>query len=95
MAELYRTLADEKEVEVEILGKSVQELENTVSTLESQVGVLKIECERQRLMRQEMESELEGLKNQISIMHAALHEASLRSGDELLETKLRREDAER
>lgn len=61
----------------------------------AQVGLLKRECERQRLMREEMESEMQGQKDQISYMHAALTEASTRSGDELLETKLRREDAER
>jgi DNA repair exonuclease SbcCD ATPase subunit len=46
-------------------------------------------------MREEMEGEMQGLKDQISFMHTALTEASTRSGDELLETKLRREDAER
>ncbi|KAG0565723.1 hypothetical protein KC19_7G010200 [Ceratodon purpureus] len=95
MAEVNKTLAEEKQVEVEILGRSVEELENTVYALESQVGLLKRECERQRLMREELESEMQGLKDQISYMHTALTEASTRSGDELLETKLRREDAER
>lgn len=95
MAELNKIRAEEKQVEVDILGKSVEELENTVYALESQVGLLKRECERQRLMREEMESEIQGLKNQISIMHAALHEASTRSSDERLETKIRRENAER
>ncbi|XP_024397560.1 kinesin-like protein KIN-12D isoform X2 [Physcomitrium patens] len=94
VAELNKIRAEEKQVEVDILGKSVEELENTVYALESQVGLLKRECERQRLMREEMESEIQGLKNQISIMHAALHEASTRSSDERLETKIRRENAE-
>lgn len=56
---------------------------------------MKRECDNQRLLREEMESELQGLKNQVSIMHAALTEASSRSGDELVEMKMRREDAER
>ena len=37
IAEAKKTLADEKQVEVEILGRSVEELENTVYALESQV----------------------------------------------------------
>lgn len=60
-----------------------------------QVGLLKRECERQRLLREEMESELQGLQSQISIMHAALSEASNRKSDEFLEMKLRKDDAER
>lgn len=46
-------------------------------------------------MREKMESEMQGLKDEISCLHTALTEASTTSGDELLETKLRREDAER
>jgi hypothetical protein len=37
MAEMNKTQAEEKQVEVEILGRSVEELENTVYALESQV----------------------------------------------------------
>ncbi len=37
MADLSKTRADEKQVEAEILGRSVEELENTVYALESQV----------------------------------------------------------
>lgn len=38
IAELSKSHAEEKEVEAEILGKSVEELESTVFALESQVS---------------------------------------------------------
>lgn len=61
----------------------------------SQLGLVKRESERQRLMREDMEMELEGLKNHLSVMQAALEEASARSADDILEAQFAREEAER
>lgn len=59
------------------------------------MGILKRESERQRLMREDMEMEFQGLKNHMSIMQAALDEAGARSADDLFEAQSAREDAER
>lgn len=59
------------------------------------MGILKRESERQRLLREDMEMEFQGLKNHMSIMQAALDEAGARSADELFEAQSAREDAER
>jgi hypothetical protein len=61
----------------------------------SQLGLVKRESERQRLMREDMEMELEGIKNHLSIVQAALEEASARSADDILEAQFAREEAER
>ena len=61
----------------------------------SQLGIVKRESERQRLMREDMEMELEGLKNHLSVMQAALEEATARSADDVLEAQFAREEAER
>jgi hypothetical protein len=59
------------------------------------LGLVKRESERQRLMREDMEMELEGIKNHLSIVQAALEEASARSADDILEAQFAREEAER
>lgn len=46
-------------------------------------------------MREDMEMELQGLKNHVSVMQAALDEAGARSAQELLEAQSAREAAER
>lgn len=60
-----------------------------------QLGLVRRESERQRLMREDMEMELQGLKNNMSVMQAALEEASSRSADDLLEAQCARQEAER
>lgn len=60
-----------------------------------QLGLVRRESERQRLMREDMEMELQGLKNHMSVMQAALEEASSRSADDLLEAQCARQEAER
>nr|XP_024376844.1 kinesin-like protein KIN-12F isoform X2 [Physcomitrium patens] len=94
-AEFSRTRAEEKEIEAEILGKSVMELESTVYALESQLGLVTRECEQQRLMREDMEMELQRLHNSMSVRQAALEEANARIADEILEAQFAREEAER
>ncbi|CAK9267106.1 unnamed protein product [Sphagnum jensenii] len=95
VAELSRSHAEEKQQEAEILGKSVEELETTVYVLESQLEGLKRDMERQRLMREDMEMELQVLNNHMSMLQAALDEAGARSAKELLEAQFAREEAER
>jgi hypothetical protein len=51
--------------------------------------------ERQRLMREDMEMELQVLNNHMSMLQAALDEAGARSAKELLEAQFAREEAER
>jgi hypothetical protein len=51
--------------------------------------------ERQRLMREDMEMELQVVNNHMSMLQAALDEAGARSAKELLEAQFAREEAER
>lgn len=60
-----------------------------------QLGLVRRESERQRLMREDMEMELQALKNHTSVMQAALDEASARTADDVLEAQLARQEAER
>jgi hypothetical protein len=60
-----------------------------------QLEGLKRDMERQRLMREDMEMELQVLNNHMSMLQAALDEAGARSAKELLEAQFAREEAER
>ncbi|KAF5198808.1 Kinesin-like protein kin-12f, partial [Thalictrum thalictroides] len=65
LADSRKTYAEDKEEEVKVLERSVEELENTVNVLENQVHVVKGEAERQRLLREELEAELQIIRNQM------------------------------
>ncbi|KAA3482395.1 phragmoplast orienting kinesin 2 [Gossypium australe] len=65
MAESKKTYAEEKEAEVKLLERSVEELECTINVLENKVEIIKGEAERQRLQREELESELDAIKVQM------------------------------
>ncbi|XP_031381978.1 kinesin-like protein KIN-12D [Punica granatum] len=65
MAEARESYAQDKEEEVKLLELSVRELGCTVDALENKVDIVKGEAERQRLLREELESELHSVKNQI------------------------------
>ncbi|OVA15456.1 Kinesin [Macleaya cordata] len=65
IAESRKTYAEEKEEEVKLLERSVEELECTVDVLENKVDIVKGEAERQRLQREELEMELESIRNQM------------------------------
>ncbi|PPD81977.1 hypothetical protein GOBAR_DD21105 [Gossypium barbadense] len=65
MAESKKTYAEEKEAEVKLLERSVEELECTINVLENKVDIIKGEAERQRLQREELESELDAIKVQM------------------------------
>ncbi|XP_068655925.1 kinesin-like protein KIN-12D isoform X2 [Aristolochia californica] len=65
MAEVSKTYAVDKEEEVKLLEKSVEELECTINILENKVEIVKGEAERQRLLREELEIELQAVKHQM------------------------------
>ncbi|EPS64519.1 hypothetical protein M569_10262 [Genlisea aurea] len=65
IAEFQKVHAEEKEEEVRLLEKSIQELECTINVLEHKVDIVKGEAERQSLQREELELELLGVKEQM------------------------------
>ncbi|KAL5127457.1 Kinesin-like protein KIN-12D [Glycine soja] len=65
VAELRKIYAEDREEEVKLLVRSVEELESTVNVLENQVDILKGDAERQRLQREDLELELHALKDQM------------------------------
>lgn len=60
-----------------------------------QLGILKREIEQQHLIREDMEMELQGLKNQMVLMQAAFDEASAWGEDKILEAVSQRDEAQR
>ncbi|KAF5814393.1 putative plus-end-directed kinesin ATPase [Helianthus annuus] len=70
MAETSRLHAEEKDEEVKLYEKSVEELEFIVNALENQVEMVKGEAERQRLQREELEVEFQAFKQQIHTVHS-------------------------
>ncbi|XP_058069283.1 kinesin-like protein KIN-12D [Magnolia sinica] len=84
IAEARKNYAKEKEEEVKLLEKSVEELEYTVNVLENKVEIVKGEAERQRLQREELESELQVVKHQMLTVHtsaASQNQNVTRDGD--------------
>ncbi|KAF5745669.1 phragmoplast orienting kinesin 2 [Tripterygium wilfordii] len=65
IAESRKIHVEDKEVEVKLLEKSVEELERTINVLENKVEIVKQEAERQRLQREELESELHAVNHQM------------------------------
>ncbi|XP_057869677.2 kinesin-like protein KIN-12F isoform X1 [Cryptomeria japonica] len=70
VAEARKIYAEEKEEEAKLLERSVEELERTVNALESQVDIVKREADRQRLMREDIELELQALRHQMLTMQS-------------------------
>ncbi|KAF9604065.1 hypothetical protein IFM89_001940 [Coptis chinensis] len=60
-----KTYAEDKEEEMKLLERSVEELESTIDVLENKVDIVKGEAERQRLLREELETELQVIRNQM------------------------------
>lgn len=60
-----------------------------------QLGLLKRETERQRLLREDIEMELQRLNNHTFMMQAALDESSARNVDELKEAQCVKKELER
>ncbi|RLM99326.1 phragmoplast orienting kinesin 2 [Panicum miliaceum] len=65
IAEEQKAYAEGKDEEVKLLERSIEELENTVCALESKVGIVKEEAERQRMQREELEVELQKVRQQM------------------------------
>uniref|UniRef100_A0A0E0FDL7 Kinesin motor domain-containing protein n=1 Tax=Oryza meridionalis TaxID=40149 RepID=A0A0E0FDL7_9ORYZ len=65
MAEERKTHAEEKDEEVKLLERSIEELESTVCALENKVDIIKEEAERQRMHREEIELELQKVRQQM------------------------------
>ncbi|CAA6667488.1 unnamed protein product [Spirodela intermedia] len=93
IAESKKIYAEEKEEEVRLLERSVEELECTVNMLENNLEIVKGEAEKQRLQREDLEMELEVVRNKMvgletssdSLMMAERESASsLRHLDEKL-----------
>ncbi|KAM3272375.1 hypothetical protein ACQJBY_042491 [Aegilops geniculata] len=66
IADERKTYAEEKDEEVKLLERSIEELESTIFALENQVGNIKDEAERQRIQREELEVELQRVRQQMS-----------------------------
>ncbi|MQL99201.1 hypothetical protein Taro_031920 [Colocasia esculenta] len=65
MVESKKAYAEEKEEEVRLLERSVEELECTVNMLENKVEIVKGEAERQWFQREDLETELQELRNKM------------------------------
>lgn len=65
IAEIRRLQVEDKEEEIKLLEQSIEELECTVNVLENKVELLQGEAERQRLQREELESELHAVMQQM------------------------------
>ncbi|CAN4107643.1 unnamed protein product [Withania somnifera] len=66
VAEIAKLQAEQKEEEVILLERSIEELESTVNVLENEVEFVRGEAERQRLQREEIELELHAIKQQMN-----------------------------
>ncbi|KAF5727235.1 hypothetical protein HS088_TW22G00924 [Tripterygium wilfordii] len=63
ISESRKFYVEDKEAEVKLLEKYVEELECTINVLENKVEIVNQEAERQRLRRQELESELHAVNH--------------------------------
>ncbi|KAL6522938.1 hypothetical protein OROHE_016785 [Orobanche hederae] len=64
-SETCKLYAEQKEEEVKILERSVQELESTINVLEKKVHEMEEEVEKQGLIRDSLELELQSLRNRL------------------------------
>ncbi|XP_024519762.1 kinesin-like protein KIN-12C isoform X1 [Selaginella moellendorffii] len=67
VAEASKAHAEEKDEEIKVLERSVGELESIVNALENQVGIVKREAQMQRLMREDLETEVQSLRHEITL----------------------------
>eukprot|EP01018_Ginkgo_biloba_P015827 Gb_22755 [translate_table: standard] len=87
VAEARKTYAEEKEEEARLLERSVEELERTVNALENQVDIVKREAERQRLMREDLELELQALRHQMSTVQGAHRTMAIQCSSDSMESQ--------
>ncbi|XP_024518825.1 kinesin-like protein KIN-12E [Selaginella moellendorffii] len=66
VAEECQVLSTDKEEEVKVLERSVQELESTIATMENQIGLIKRDGEMQKIMKEDMEMEVQRLRAELS-----------------------------
>ncbi|KAL6548172.1 hypothetical protein OROGR_008593 [Orobanche gracilis] len=64
-SETCKLYAEQKEEEVKILERSVQELESTINVLEKKVHEMEEEVEKQGMLRDSLELELQSLRNRL------------------------------
>ncbi|KAL8047444.1 hypothetical protein ABFX02_07G000900 [Erythranthe guttata] len=64
-SETRKLYAEQKEEEVKILEHSVEELESTINVLEKKVNEMEEEVEKQRLIRDSLEVELQALRHRL------------------------------
>ncbi|CAL1389381.1 unnamed protein product [Linum trigynum] len=69
--ECQKIYAEDKEAEVKLLERSVEELECTINVLENKVDILNDEAERQTLQREDLEVEINSLKNQMQTFESS------------------------
>ncbi|KAG8049117.1 hypothetical protein GUJ93_ZPchr0009g510 [Zizania palustris] len=62
MADERKTHAEDKDEEVKLLERSIEELESTVYAVENKMDIIKEEAERQRMQREELELELQKVR---------------------------------
>ncbi|CAK9213738.1 unnamed protein product [Sphagnum troendelagicum] len=60
----------DEEEELQLLQTSVEMLQSTVSALENQLDLLKRESEQQQMIREDLELDLEGMRNHVAMLHA-------------------------
>ncbi|KAJ8528907.1 hypothetical protein K7X08_030647 [Anisodus acutangulus] len=79
-SEASKMYAEEKDEEVNILEHSVEELEGTINVLESKVHEMEEEVERDRLIRDSLELELQALRKRLLMVENS-HSMDMSSGE--------------
>ncbi|KAL0414872.1 UNVERIFIED_CONTAM: Kinesin-like protein KIN-12C [Sesamum radiatum] len=90
-SEASKMYAEQKEEEVKILERSVEELESTINVLEKKVHEMEEEVEKQRLIRDSLELELQALRHRLLTVEDLTESmVSENSNTALLEDRLSR-----
>ncbi|KAL0376306.1 UNVERIFIED_CONTAM: Kinesin-like protein KIN-12C, partial [Sesamum calycinum] len=90
-SEASKMYAEQKEEEVKILERSVEELESTINVLEKKVHEMEEEVEKQRLIRDSLELELQALRHRLLTVEGLTESmVSENSNTALLEDRLSR-----
>ncbi|KAI3469226.1 hypothetical protein Pfo_025889 [Paulownia fortunei] len=90
-SETSKMYAEQKEEEVKILEHSVEELESTINVLEKKVHEMEEEVEKQRLIRDSLELELQALRHRLLTVEDLTESmTSENSSTSLLEDQLSR-----
>ncbi|PIN19458.1 hypothetical protein CDL12_07860 [Handroanthus impetiginosus] len=90
-SEASKMHAEQKEEEVKILERSVEELESTINVLEKKVHGMEEEVEKQRLIRDSLELELQSLRHRLLTVEDLTESmTSKNSNTALLEDQLAR-----